>query len=138
MCDNRFEDEMERDFREGLASLPTPNLSPGFNHRVMEKVRTRRRWQWMPLAQYRPLIAAGLTSLVVTLALIHLLQQNLGPIADALDPAPSTAGQVRQAPSSDALDRYLSGSEASPAGLHPFRLPHKLTGRDSKTQSPGE
>lgn len=138
MCDNRFEDELERDFREGLASLPTPNLSPGFNHRVMEKVRTRRRWQWMPLAQYRPLIAAGLTSLLVTLALIHLLQQNLGPIANALSPAPDTAGQVRQAPSSDALDRYLSGSDASPAGLHPFLLPGWQKDKDGRQKSPGE
>lgn len=124
------EGPLESALRDGLRALPTPELSPDFDARILAALSAPRPW-WQRLWEpARPLLLGASCSLVVTLIALHwtLTAPLSAPMSRAA--LPGLAAAPRPLPSLDALldQPYLSAGSlaavwAAPPVPSPGRRP---------------
>lgn len=120
--------------RDGLRTLPVPDVSPDFDSRVLDALRAPRPW-WQRLWEpARPLLLGASCSLSVTLVLLHWTLTAPAPrplILGGLERIPVSA-QVRAPSLDNLLDRpdlragSLAAAWAAPSPAPPDRRPEPV------------
>ena len=106
--------DLDPALRSGLRSIPTPNIAPDFDSKVLARLAVETA-PWyvragLVVRSLKPAFAAGAFSLPICLALITWLSK---PIPTTITIPPSSAVSARMAPLDQALDR----PDLSPATL---------------------
>ena len=118
MSERPEERETDALLRQGLQSLPTPEISSDFDARIRAGLQERTPW-WVTLKRtLQPMLTATACSVVVTLGVLKFCTSapELG-IRPSLRPSIDTIALERGAEKDQALERALDSGTLSSASL---------------------
>src|SRR5438552_494397 len=126
MFDERDDARADAALRGGLADLPVPVISPGFDSRVLGTLRRPTPWRTTICPTLRPVLSAAACSLLVMLTVLHWASivplESRAPhsslsanVASSSDSEAARKEIVRDADVPNALDSpYLSAASLLP------------------------